>query len=270
MKRLKKARRVKEKGRAPRSAAPPPVPPAGRTASVSSSHRAAAAAEQARADQQLLSEDVELPGTYGETKIVLVPVHPFLVHVYWDLGPDHFREILNRQRRARGRKSSRPTLRFYDATGSGDSEGGTPGDFDVDVNLDAMNWYVHLWKPARSYIVELGLKTAQGEFIPIARSNGARVAPALPSEERDERYLLVRGDYEEVEPVSGASPGPPPPVRETPASYAHAVSDFSEPEGWFVGSEAARAPGATNPPVQVHDAGRPPAQEISSPVPGSR
>lgn len=268
MKRLKKARRVKEKGKAPRSAAPPPVPPPGRTASVSSSHQAAA--EQARADQQLLSEDVELPGTYGETKIVLVPVHPFLVHVYWDLGPDLFREILSRQRRARGRKSPRPTLRFYDAAGSGGSEGGTPGDFDVDVKLEAMNWYVHVWKPARSYIVELGLKTAQGRFIPIARSNGARVAPALPSEVRDERYLLVRGDYEEVKPVSGAFPGPPPPAQETPASYGHAVSDFSEPEGWFVGSEAARAPDATNPSVQVHGARRPPAQDISSPVPGSR
>lgn len=214
-----------------------------------------------------MSEETELPETYGETKIVLVPVHPFLVHVYWDLSPEHLTKIISRKRRSRSSKGPWPTLRFYDTTGSGDAE--VQGDsFDVDVELQAMNWYVHIWKPARSYVVELGLRTAQGKFIPIARSDGARVAPASPSKSREERYLLVTGDYEQVEPVSPAPAAPLPQTREAPAHSAEACPNFSEPEGWFLGSEPWPVPDA--PTSAIEEAHAVTIQSISSPFPGYR
>jgi hypothetical protein len=153
--------------------------------------------------------------------------------------------VLSRLRRTRGLKGPQPILRFYDTGGPSDAEGRDSSGFDVDVQLEAMNWYVHVWKPARSYIVELGLKTAQGKFIPIARSNGARLAPALPSENREVRYLLVRGDYEQVEPVSQSLPKLPERAVGESATSVVVSTDFSEPQGWFLGSEPRPIPDRT-------------------------
>src|SRR5512136_3088619 len=132
MKRARTAQRVKKRIGTSRPAAATPEPTHERGLDFPTPRRPAAPSEQVRAHQQLLSEDAELPETYGETKIILVPVHPFLLHVYWDLSPDHLKQILSGQRRRHRRKEPRAVLRFYDVAGSGSTEGDSSS-FDVDV-----------------------------------------------------------------------------------------------------------------------------------------
>lgn len=106
----------------------------------------------------------ELPDSYKHPKVTLAVVDPYLVHAWWDidttrLPPD----------------TISAALRFHDLSGAPSAV------FDVDVDLRARNWYVHLWNPARSYYAELGIKTAGGEFRSLAASNKVRTPRAWPA-----------------------------------------------------------------------------------------
>jgi hypothetical protein len=69
-------------------------------------------------------------------------------------------------------------LRFHDVS---ETAPGPP--FDVDIDLRAPNWYVHLWSPAKSYYADLAVKTEGGEFIPLATSNRVETPRAWPAAE---------------------------------------------------------------------------------------
>ncbi len=60
---------------------------------------------------ELLSEHGELPQSYAEKRIVMIPVDPHTVHVYWQISPE---EIADALRRFNGDALKyRPVLRFY-------------------------------------------------------------------------------------------------------------------------------------------------------------
>ncbi len=130
-----------------------------------------------------LAEFSGLPQSYGKTRVVLLPVHPDLVHVYWEVANSDVKNLRNRLRRG----SSRPqaVLRFFEV-------GPTSLDntfFDVQVELEARQWYVPLWSPQQSYYVDLGLKTGGGRFLPLCRSMVIETPPAWPSLKGEERYV---------------------------------------------------------------------------------
>lgn len=109
----------------------------------------------------------ELPESYGRTKVVAMAVNPYLIHVYWELAAAQL-------------DSPEPaTLRFRE-TGSGNA-------FNVNVDLSAKNWYVHLWSPDQRYDVELGVQR-NGEFVPLAHSNPVQTPRAWPVAEVRESY----------------------------------------------------------------------------------
>ena len=141
----------------------------------------------------------ELPTCDDETKVVLLPVNPYLVHVYWGIAARDLRKL--------GRVFSRlgpraqPVLRFYDVTQES-IEGTNPQYWhEVEIALGAGNWYVHLESPAKSYYIDLGLRIAGGGLHRLARSNVAETPRAGPSDKVEESYLLVKGDYPPLETV---------------------------------------------------------------------
>jgi hypothetical protein len=163
-------------------------------------------AETPEAPAALELESEELPENDEETKVVLLPVNPYLVHVYWGIAANDREEIGRVVRRLGGR--AQPVLRFYDINHV-DSDGtGTPGWFEIEIDLRARNWYVHLQSPAKSYCIDLGLRTEGSGFRRLARSNVAETPPAWPSDKVEEGYLLVEGDFPRVATVV-------PPVQHT-------------------------------------------------------
>ena len=128
-------------------------------------------------------ETGELPESYGVDKVVVLPVNPYLVHVYWDLSPHH-----------QSQPSTSGCLRF--------SETGGPDSFDVNVDLAAKSWYVPLWSPDKRYSVELGLNGPAGEFVSLARSNPVETPRAWP----------VAEVHEEFQRAGNAEIPPPPPA----------------------------------------------------------
>ncbi len=118
-----------------------------------------------------------------ESSVVLLPVHPYLIHAYWDLPPDKLAQMKKREgKRMRG---ARPVLRFFDVTDIVFDGRNARHTFDIPVDLAAGNWYVHLWIPGRSYCVDLGFQMEDGRFVRIARSNIAETPPVSPAPEAE-------------------------------------------------------------------------------------
>jgi len=141
----------------------------------------------------------ELPDIVEETEVVLLAVNPYLVHVYWGIAP-HDLEELGRVFSRLGPRAQ-PVLRFYDIPQVDFDGANAPGWFEVEIDLQARNWYVHLESPAKTYCVALGLRTEGDGFQCLARSNVAETPRAWPSDKVEESYLVVEGDYPRVETV---------------------------------------------------------------------
>ena len=134
---------------------------------------------------ELLREDGELPEAYGRTCVTLTPVSPFLLHVYWEVSP----EDLEKARRAveATQRWWQPALRFYDITYLTFNGTNAHSSFDVDIDVRAGNWYVPLWSAEKSYVLDLGFRTDNGEFYSLARSNCADIPPVCPFARAEER-----------------------------------------------------------------------------------
>lgn len=156
-------------------------------------------AESPEGPAALECEWEELPDIDEETKVVLLPVNPYLVHVYWGIAANDLEELGRVFRRLGPR--AQPVLRFYDITHINFDGTNAPSWFEVEIDLRAGNWYVHLQSPAKSYCIDLGLRTEGGGFHRLARSNVAETPRAWPSDKVEESYLLVEGDYPRVEAV---------------------------------------------------------------------
>jgi hypothetical protein len=151
----------------------------------------------------------ELPTSYGRSKVTLMAVDPYLVYAYWDLDLSRLPA-----------SAQSAVLRFYDA-----SELAPATSFDVDVDLRAPNWYVHLWSPGKSYYADVVVKTAEGEFVPLATSNRVQTPRAWPAAET--QAPIVR---QAVSPAkAGEARKPIAPVVWPPARGTQPALSIQEP-----------------------------------------
>jgi hypothetical protein len=130
----------------------------------------------------------DLPGGYGESRIVLLPRDPQWAYAYWDVPNDH-KEDLRRQ------GGQQLALRLYDVT---------------DIHLDyqsphnvqeylcdemAREWYMPIPVSDRDYVVDIGYRCADGRFLVLARSAPVKVPPVYPSDWVEDVFVTV--DWEE-------------------------------------------------------------------------
>src|SRR6266481_4377353 len=108
-------------------------------------------------------DDYRLPAVYGKSRLVLLAVHPYLIHAYWEIAPGDFDKAKEQPEEAR------EVLRFY-KMGRTAGEDALPDYFDVEIDLQARNWYVHLWSAEESYFADLALKRKDGTLILLVRS----------------------------------------------------------------------------------------------------
>ena len=173
-------------------------------------------------------EDEEIPGGDEETKVVLLPVNPHLLYVYWEFSPRDLEEMSRVFSRLGPR--ARPVLRFHETTPANSESLNSTGCFEVAIALSAGKWYVHLEHPANSYCLDLGIYLGQGSFRLLARSNVAEMPKSCPSEKTEERYFRVDGNHPPAEAVA-----PPPEV--TSASQSAPSGDKTQaPPGRLLGS----------------------------------
>jgi hypothetical protein len=162
----------------------------------------------------------ELPESYGRTRLVMLAASPYRVHAYWEVTPD---ALADAERKMGNPSNSASTvLRFYEAASANGAGGGSAEWFDIEVDLEARNWYVQLWSADRTYRVELGLRAAGGQFVKLAGSNPVSTPRAWPKAELEEHFVRVVAEpqfAEAVPPAALVKPvRPKPEIRLAPAA----------------------------------------------------
>lgn len=130
-----------------------------------------------------------LPEGYGETRVVLLPIDPYRVHVYWEVSGSNRRRV--KALIEDGSLRPQAVLRFHDVTALPVGGVLASGSFDEEIEIESCNWYVHLRRPGRSYIADLGLRGTDGLFHRIGRSNRAETPRARPYEEAGPQRMRV-------------------------------------------------------------------------------
>ena len=150
-------------------------------------------------------DDSSLRGAYGKTRLVLLVVDPHLIHAYWEIARSRLRGV--QRKAARGQV----VLRFY--RGKQDS-------FDVDIDLKARHWYVHLWSPEESLYADLAVKMNDGTLIRVARSKAVHLPRTRPVIAIEQHFMKVDAVERHAELV------PPPPVEHNTSHPAATPIDF--------------------------------------------
>jgi hypothetical protein len=142
----------------------------------------------------------ELPGEYGDTKIVCLVRDPEWLFVYWEISGERRAEL----GLIKGQHTRNMAFRVYDVSGI-KFDGTNPiSFFDVPINDTAVSWYLKIPEPARSYCIDLGVYSDEGDFITVARSNIVTTPRKDASWGREEEWLDLSGvDFHEIYRMSG-------------------------------------------------------------------
>lgn len=146
-------------------------------------------------------QETELPHRYNDNKIVLLARDPYWCYAYWDISP-YFMEEKAKEASKSGKYDL--ILRVYDVTDIVFDGKNAHKFIDINVSGDSNNWYINVWASDRSYLVDLGFKTADGRFILIARSNVVTTPRDRVSDKTDEEWMVVDEDFDELLKLSGA------------------------------------------------------------------
>jgi hypothetical protein len=130
----------------------------------------------------------ELPAGYGKDKITIQVRDPWWLHCYWEIAVHTWNNLINRLKEMFF--SAKRVLRVYDVSHINFNGKNAHRFFDVEVSQDATSWYLDTGGPGRSWVVDYGLKLANGEFITIVRSNVVTTPIDGPSWITDEEWMV--------------------------------------------------------------------------------
>ncbi len=131
----------------------------------------------------------DLPGGYGDSRIVLLPRDPQWAYAYWDISIEDKNEL-------RHQGGQQLALRIYDIT-----------DIDLDAQsphsiqeyaLDEMTreWYIPIPVSDRSYTIDIGYRCGDGRWLMLARSASISIPPVYPSDWVEDIFITVPWEEE--------------------------------------------------------------------------
>jgi hypothetical protein len=129
----------------------------------------------------------ELPVSYGRTLLVLMPIDPRTIHIYWEVTP----EDLKRAKDRLGAGEIKVILRLHTLLKEGISVGFT----DREIPLESRSCTIHPADPERKTAVELGLMGGN-VFHSLARSEPIQTPRPIPLNRSDLRSPFHVGGKE--------------------------------------------------------------------------
>ena len=150
---------------------------------------------------EVVPQVTDLPTSYGDTKIVLLPRDPWWCFAYWEIGEQTKQEIKSLY----GEKI-KYIIRVYDVTNVVNFDGRNANKyFDIEINLGINSWYINLQEANRSWCVDLGVITPDGRFVVITRSNIVIMPRFGVSALTDEQWAVLQREFERLLELSGVS-----------------------------------------------------------------
>ncbi len=138
---------------------------------------------------------------YYDNKIILLVRDPYWCYAFWDISGELIAAKSKELKPEWGHAEL--TLRVYDITDIIFNGRNAHKFQDITITGGANNWYVNVWESGRTYIVDIGLKTSDGHFIMIARSNVVNTPRDKVSNVLDEEWMVVDEDFDEIFRMSG-------------------------------------------------------------------
>jgi hypothetical protein len=117
------------------------------------------------------------------------------MHAYWEVAPYTWEEA--RKNFGADVDRGRPVLRVHS------DHGAKKQSFDVDVSIEAGNWYIFSPRGDGNWHAELGLVLPDGRFVRLAVSNVIRLPSGQVSDILDEKWGLLKAEWERLFELSG-------------------------------------------------------------------
>jgi hypothetical protein len=134
----------------------------------------------------------ELTWSYGEDRITAMVRDPDSAYLYWEITDEGIATA--RERLGPAGAGGWCNLRVYDTTGR-DFNGTNANDyFDIRVERDERDYFVMIRRPTSAMHVEIGIKSSEGYFQPIARSGRADFPRNFPSPNTTLEWMTVTSE----------------------------------------------------------------------------
>ncbi len=137
----------------------------------------------------------ELPGNYGDNKLVFMLRDPYYGFVYWELQQEKIDQGLKTL--ARSLDAVRCVLRVHRV------DQRDAGAFDVDVDFRSGKHYLPLSPPGARFYAEIGLLDPEGNFVALAMSNTLALPLDGPSDIIDDQWMTTDEAFEKIYALSG-------------------------------------------------------------------
>jgi hypothetical protein len=152
----------------------------------------------------------DLDWAYGENRITAMVLDPDSAYLYWEVTDEGIADA--RSRLGPGGRDAWCDLRVYDTTGR--AFNGTNANDYIDIQVDRRDrdYFVRVRRPSSSMHAEIGMRSHEGFFQPIARSGRVDFPRAQPSPDAQLEWMNVTGDSAPpcVAPYESRFSGPEP------------------------------------------------------------
>lgn len=168
----------------------------------------------------------QIPWGYGEDRVTVMARDPDWLYVYWEITDEGMADA--RRRLGQSGLDAWCNLRVYETTSRVFDGTNANSYFDIAIERSSRDWFVHVGKPESTCHVEVGMKSRDGYFQPIARSGRADFPSKRPTNELHAEWLTVHEAIEAPEPPTvapyqskfeGPEPELPPEAPDTVPSW---------------------------------------------------
>ncbi|OGF50968.1 MAG: hypothetical protein A2231_06570 [Candidatus Firestonebacteria bacterium RIFOXYA2_FULL_40_8] len=113
--------------------------------------------------------DNKVTDFYGDTRIVLLPRDSYWLFCYWEVSLPRIEEA--KQELGQEFYSAKSILRVYEVTNIVFNGSNAHGYFDITLENLVISYYLKVYAPEKSWVVDIGILTTSGKFFTLARSN---------------------------------------------------------------------------------------------------
>jgi uncharacterized protein len=131
----------------------------------------------------------DLPGGYGDSRIVLLPRDPQWAYAYWDIPIEHKNEL-------RYHGGQQLALRIYDVTDINIEHQSPHSIQEYPIDEMAREWYLPIPVSDRAYTIDIGYRCGDGRWLVLARSTSVNIPPVYPSDWIEDIFITVPWEEE--------------------------------------------------------------------------